>query len=176
MTKPVPSISGTSPEATKRASASLAERPSTSGAPGLASAGQGLALPGEVESDKRPSLLLTATLDGVTASTPLTVTAVDLETGELTLFGAGGRDDVPLAEALYAAGNICTDAASNYDDGASIETGDMLVSYTSQVPVSDEACAAREHRARPRARPADRRRVLPVAPSRTTRGDASRRA
>ena len=47
-----------------------------------------------------------------------------------------------LAEALYAAGNICTDAASNYDDGASIETGDMLVSYTSQVPVSDEACAA----------------------------------
>ena len=35
-------------------------------------------------------------------ATPLTVTAVDLETGELTLFGAGGRDDVPLAEALYA--------------------------------------------------------------------------
>lgn len=36
-------------------------------------------------------------------STPLTVTAVDLESGELTLFGAGGRDDVPLADALYAA-------------------------------------------------------------------------
>jgi NTE family protein len=35
-------------------------------------------------------------------TTPLTVTAVDLETGELVLFGAGGRDDVPLAEALYA--------------------------------------------------------------------------
>ena len=34
--------------------------------------------------------------------TPLTVTAVDLETGELVLFGAGGRNDVPLAEALYA--------------------------------------------------------------------------
>jgi NTE family protein len=33
---------------------------------------------------------------------PLTVTAVDLETGELVLFGAGGRDDVPLVDALYA--------------------------------------------------------------------------
>jgi hypothetical protein len=48
---------------------------------------------------------------------------------------------VRLAEALYAAGNIRTDAASNYDDSANIEAGDMLVSYTSQVPVSDEACA-----------------------------------
>ena len=35
-------------------------------------------------------------------ATPLTVTAVDLETGALTLFGAGGRDDVPLADALFA--------------------------------------------------------------------------
>jgi NTE family protein len=33
---------------------------------------------------------------------PLTVTAVDLATGELVLFGAGGRDDVPLEDALYA--------------------------------------------------------------------------
>ncbi len=32
---------------------------------------------------------------------PLTVTATDLETGELTLFGAGGRD-IPLLDALYA--------------------------------------------------------------------------
>ncbi len=32
---------------------------------------------------------------------PLTVTATALDTGELTLFGAGGRD-VPLIEALYA--------------------------------------------------------------------------
>jgi hypothetical protein len=38
--------------------------------------------------------------------------------------------------------NIRTDAASNYDDSAGIEANDMLVSYTSQVPVSDEACAA----------------------------------
>jgi NTE family protein len=35
-------------------------------------------------------------------ATPLTVTAVDLETGALVLFGAGGREDVPLADALYA--------------------------------------------------------------------------
>ncbi len=32
----------------------------------------------------------------------LTVTAVDAATGELTLFGTGGRTDVPLIEALYA--------------------------------------------------------------------------
>ncbi|MDH4351276.1 MAG: patatin-like phospholipase family protein [Gemmatimonadota bacterium] len=33
----------------------------------------------------------------------LTITAVDTETGELALFGTGGRDDVPLVDALYAA-------------------------------------------------------------------------
>ena len=33
---------------------------------------------------------------------PFTVTAVDLDTGALTLFGAGGRDDVALTDALYA--------------------------------------------------------------------------
>jgi len=33
---------------------------------------------------------------------PLTVTAVDLESGELVLFGAGGREEVPLEDALYA--------------------------------------------------------------------------
>jgi NTE family protein len=35
-------------------------------------------------------------------STPLTVTATDLDTGELALFGVGGRMDVPVQEALYA--------------------------------------------------------------------------
>ena len=34
--------------------------------------------------------------------TPLTVTAVDGESGDLVLFGAGGRSDVALPEALYA--------------------------------------------------------------------------
>lgn len=33
---------------------------------------------------------------------PLTVTATDLDSGELVLFGAGGRADVPLQDALYA--------------------------------------------------------------------------
>jgi len=33
---------------------------------------------------------------------PLTVTATNLDTGELTLFGAGGRGDVPLGDVLYA--------------------------------------------------------------------------
>lgn len=34
--------------------------------------------------------------------TPLTVTAVDAGTGELVLFGEGGRSRVPLVDALYA--------------------------------------------------------------------------
>lgn len=33
---------------------------------------------------------------------PLAVNAVELGSGEMTWFGAGGRDDVPLAEAIYA--------------------------------------------------------------------------
>jgi NTE family protein len=33
---------------------------------------------------------------------PLRVTAVDLDSGELVVFGAGGRSDCPLAEAIYA--------------------------------------------------------------------------
>lgn len=33
---------------------------------------------------------------------PLTVTATDLDTGDLALFGAGGREHVPLHQALYA--------------------------------------------------------------------------
>jgi type 1 glutamine amidotransferase len=41
-----------------------------------------------------------------------------------------------LAEALYAAGDIRTDAFNDYET----VRGDMLVSYTSQVPVTDEGC------------------------------------
>ncbi len=33
---------------------------------------------------------------------PLTINAVDLETGDTVWFGAGGRTDVPLVEAVYA--------------------------------------------------------------------------
>ncbi len=33
---------------------------------------------------------------------PLSVTSVDADTGELVIFGAGGRQDVALADALYA--------------------------------------------------------------------------
>jgi type 1 glutamine amidotransferase len=47
-----------------------------------------------------------------------------------------------LLDALYAAGNIRTDVFNNYDQGESIARGDLLVSYTSQVPVADEQCAA----------------------------------
>jgi uncharacterized protein len=47
-----------------------------------------------------------------------------------------------LAEALYAAGDIRTDSWNNYDAGEGIASGDMLVSYTSQVPVSEENCSA----------------------------------
>jgi uncharacterized protein len=47
-----------------------------------------------------------------------------------------------LLDALYAAGDIRTDAWNNYDAGAAIEAGDLLVSYTSQVPVADAQCAS----------------------------------
>ncbi len=46
-----------------------------------------------------------------------------------------------LLDVLYAAGDIRTDVAQNYDDSAAIERGDLLVSYTSQVPVGDAECA-----------------------------------
>jgi len=47
---------------------------------------------------------------------------------------------VRLAEALYEAGGIRTDCWNDYDAGGAIEAGDILVSYTSQVPVSEENC------------------------------------
>ena len=50
-----------------------------------------------------------------------------------------------LAQALYDAGDIRTDAWNNYDAGEAIAAGDVLVSYTSQVPVSEESCEALQH-------------------------------
>jgi type 1 glutamine amidotransferase len=47
-----------------------------------------------------------------------------------------------LLDALYAAGDIRTDVWNNYDAGAAIEAGDLLMSYTSQVPVADAQCAS----------------------------------
>jgi type 1 glutamine amidotransferase len=47
-----------------------------------------------------------------------------------------------LHEALYAAGNIRTDVWNDYDASTAIESGDALVSYTSQVPVGDAECEA----------------------------------
>src|ERR1700682_6198955 len=47
-----------------------------------------------------------------------------------------------LLDALYAAGEIRTDVAQTYPDAAAIEAGDLLVSYTSQVPATDDQCAA----------------------------------
>ena len=47
-----------------------------------------------------------------------------------------------LLDALYAAGDIRTDVFNNYDDAAAVEAADLLVSYTSQVPVGDAQCAA----------------------------------
>jgi uncharacterized protein len=44
-----------------------------------------------------------------------------------------------LLDALYEAGDIRTDVAANYDTAADAEA---LVSYTSQVPVGDDQCAA----------------------------------
>ena len=47
-----------------------------------------------------------------------------------------------LAQALYDAGGIRTDCFQDYEDSAAILRGDLLVTYTSQVAVSDRACAA----------------------------------
>jgi len=47
-----------------------------------------------------------------------------------------------LLEALYAAGDIRVDAWQDYDSSEAIERGDLLLSYTSQVPVADEGCFA----------------------------------
>jgi uncharacterized protein len=47
-----------------------------------------------------------------------------------------------LLAALYEAGGIQTNVAPNYDDGDAIEAGDLLVSYTSQVPVEAARCEA----------------------------------
>lgn len=47
-----------------------------------------------------------------------------------------------LLDALYAAGDIRTDVYNNYDAGDALEAGDLLVSYTSQVPVADAQCDA----------------------------------
>jgi type 1 glutamine amidotransferase len=49
---------------------------------------------------------------------------------------------VNLLQALYAAGEIRTDTHQTYDDGPAIEAGDLLVSYTSQVPVAPAASDA----------------------------------
>lgn len=47
-----------------------------------------------------------------------------------------------LLDALYAAGGIRADVYNNYDAGDAIEAGDLLVSYTSQVPVAEAQCQA----------------------------------
>ncbi len=47
-----------------------------------------------------------------------------------------------LLDGLYTAGDIRTDVYNNYDAGADLEAGDLLVTYTSQVPVADAQCEA----------------------------------
>jgi hypothetical protein len=47
-----------------------------------------------------------------------------------------------LATALYDAYGIRVDCYQDYESSAAILAGDLLVTYTSQVPVSDAACAA----------------------------------
>jgi type 1 glutamine amidotransferase len=47
-----------------------------------------------------------------------------------------------LAQALYDAYDIRVDCFQDYENGAAILGGDLLVSYSSQVPCSEQACAA----------------------------------
>jgi type 1 glutamine amidotransferase len=50
--------------------------------------------------------------------------------------------DSATVSRLYAAGEIRADVAQAYPDVRAIEAGDLLVSYTSQVPATDEQCFA----------------------------------
>lgn len=47
-----------------------------------------------------------------------------------------------LLDALYAAGDIRTDVYNDYNRGNALESADLLVSYTSRVPVADASCHA----------------------------------
>jgi uncharacterized protein len=47
-----------------------------------------------------------------------------------------------LAQALYDANGIHVDCFQDYEAAAALQAGDLLVTYTSQVPVSDAACEA----------------------------------
>jgi len=49
-----------------------------------------------------------------------------------------------LGQALYDAYGVRVDCFQDYEDRAAILNGDLLVTYTSQVPVSEEACSALE--------------------------------
>jgi type 1 glutamine amidotransferase len=46
-----------------------------------------------------------------------------------------------LAQALYDANDIRVDCFQNYEAQAAVLAGDLLISYTSQVAASDDACA-----------------------------------
>jgi type 1 glutamine amidotransferase len=78
-------------------------------------------------------------LVNVTVTTPLLATLVCGSPTRNHDFDFARR---ALLDALYLASNIRTDVFNNYDDGEAIQRGDLLVSYTSQVPVSDESCMA----------------------------------
>jgi len=47
---------------------------------------------------------------------------------------------IRLAQAIYDANGIRVDCFQDYEASAAIQGGDLLVSYTSQVPVSESAC------------------------------------
>lgn len=49
---------------------------------------------------------------------------------------------IALGQALYDAYDILTDCYQDYENTEAILAGDLLVTYTSQVPVSDKACEA----------------------------------
>lgn len=56
---------------------------------------------------------------------PLTVTTVDLATSELALFGAGGRWDVPLHDALYASSALSVYYPAAVIDGRAYADGGL---------------------------------------------------
>lgn len=75
------------------------------------------------------------TLDWSELTIPLTVNAVDLETGKTVWFGTGGRQDVPLAEAVYASSALPVFYPPAQVDGMRLVDGGVM----DAVPITKAA-------------------------------------
>ncbi|HXV86121.1 MAG TPA: patatin-like phospholipase family protein, partial [Gemmatimonadales bacterium] len=96
---------------------------------------------------------------------PLTVTATDAQSGELVLFGAGGRSDVPLHAVLYASCALPMYYPPADIDGRSYVDGGLRAVFPLRVAAAEHpdllyAVYAGPSRRQRTALPPDRLRVL----------------